>query len=131
MTRGNARQDIVHDDEDRIRVLTDLERTAHRFEWEVLAFAIMSNHLHLLLRMSRPNLAKRMQVFLSGYALWSERRRRRPGHLFQGRYKPEMIEDETDCLGSAVARSAATGRSGGGDRAGGYEGSMTTWNPAR
>jgi hypothetical protein len=36
-----------------------------------------------------------MQAFLSAYALWSARRRHRPGHLFQGRYKAEMIEDET------------------------------------
>ena len=37
-----------------------------------------------------------MQAFLSGYAVWSAKRRRRPGHLFQGRYKAEMIEDESD-----------------------------------
>jgi hypothetical protein len=36
-----------------------------------------------------------MQAFLSAYAVWSARRRQRPGHLFQGRYKAEMIEDET------------------------------------
>jgi putative transposase len=95
MSRGNARQDIVHDDEDRTRLLLDLERTVNRFEWDVLAFVIMSNHLHLLLKTPRPNLGKGMQGFLSAYALWSARRRRRPGHLFQGRYKAEMIEDES------------------------------------
>jgi REP element-mobilizing transposase RayT len=95
MTRGNARQDIVHDDEDRTRLLSDLERTVNRFDWELLAFVIMSNHLHLLVKTPRPNLAKGMQAFLSAYAVWSARRRRRPGHLFQGRYKAEMIEDES------------------------------------
>jgi REP element-mobilizing transposase RayT len=95
MSRGNARQDIVHDDDDRTRLLADLERTIDRFEWEVLAFVIMSNHLHLLLKTPRPNLGKGMQSFLSAYAVWSARRRRRPGHLFQGRYKAEMIEDES------------------------------------
>jgi putative transposase len=95
MTRGNARQDIVHDDDDRIRLLVDLERVVDRFEWEVLAFVILSNHLHLLLKTPHPNLAKGMQAFLSAYAAWSARRRHRPGHLFQGRYKAEMIEDES------------------------------------
>jgi REP element-mobilizing transposase RayT len=95
MTRGNARQDIVHDDDDRVRLMADLERTVHRFEWDVLALAILSNHLHLLLRTPKPNLAKGMQAFLSAYALYAARRRCRPGHLFQGRYKAEMIEDET------------------------------------
>ena len=54
----------------------------------------MTNHLHLLVRTPRPNLARGMQAFLSSYALWVGRRKRRPGHLFQGRYKAQIIEDE-------------------------------------
>jgi putative transposase len=38
MTRGNARQDIVQDDDDRTRLLTDLERSVLRCHWELLAF---------------------------------------------------------------------------------------------
>ena len=95
MTRGNARQDIVQDDDDRNRLLTDLERSVLRCDWELLAFAILSNHLHLLLKTPQPNLGKGMQAFLSGYAVWSAKRRQRPGHLFQGHYKAEMIEDES------------------------------------
>src|SRR5689334_7999776 len=94
MTRGNARQDIVLDDDDRARLLADLERSVTRSGWELLAFVVMSNHLHLLLRTPRPNLARGMQAFLSAYALRSARRHRWAGHLFQGRYKAEMIEDE-------------------------------------
>jgi hypothetical protein len=41
MTRGNARQDIVYNDDDRGRLLADLERTVHRFAWQALALAIM------------------------------------------------------------------------------------------
>jgi REP element-mobilizing transposase RayT len=95
MARGNARQDIVHDDDDRRRLLADLERAVVRAGWEVLGFAVLSNHLHLLLKTPRPNLARGMQAFLSGYAQWCGRRRRRAGHLFQGRYRAEMIEDES------------------------------------
>lgn len=95
MARGNARQDIVHDDEDRHRLVSDLERAVTRSGWELLAFVVMSNHLHLLLKTPRPNLARGMQAFLSAYAQWCGRRRRRAGHLFQGRYKAEMIEDES------------------------------------
>jgi len=60
MTRGNARQDIVQDDDDRKRLLTDLERSIVRYDWELLAFVILSNHLHLLLKTPQPNLAKGM-----------------------------------------------------------------------
>jgi hypothetical protein len=48
MTRGNTRQRIVHDDDDRTRLLGDLERTVLRLGWELLAFVVMGNHLHLL-----------------------------------------------------------------------------------
>src|SRR5262249_8403982 len=95
MSRGNARQDIVRDDDDRYRLLTDLERVVVRHDWELLCFVVMHNHLHLLLKTPRPNLAKGMQAFLSAYALRAAWRHRRPGHLFQGRYKAEMIEDES------------------------------------
>ena len=48
MTRGNARQYIAHDDDDRRRLLADLERVVDRSGWLVLGFVIMCNHLHLL-----------------------------------------------------------------------------------
>jgi len=54
----------------------------------------MGNHLHLLIKTPRPNLALGMQQFLSSYARWHGLRHRRVGHLFQGRYRAEMIEDE-------------------------------------
>ncbi len=95
MSRGNARQDIVHDDDDRRRLLDDLERVVTRCGWEVPCFVVMTNHLHLLVKTPRPNLSRGMQNFLSAYAQWCQRRRGRPGHLLQGRYKAEMIEDET------------------------------------
>ena len=48
-----------------------------------------------MVKTPRPNLGAGMQSFLSGYAIWAGRRWRRPGHLFQGRYRAEMIEDES------------------------------------
>jgi REP element-mobilizing transposase RayT len=95
MARGNARQHIVRDDDGRHRLIDDLERVVGRTGWELLSFVVMSNHVHLLLKTPRPNLARGMQAFLSAYALWCCRRRRRQGHLFQGRYKAELIEDES------------------------------------
>ena len=95
MARGNARQKIVRDDVDRRRLIDGLEHTVTRRGWELLSYVVMDNHLHLLLKTPRPNLSAGMQGFLSGYALWAGRRRQRSGHLFQGRYRAEMIEDES------------------------------------
>jgi REP element-mobilizing transposase RayT len=96
VARGNARQYIVHDDDDRRWLLDDLERAVGRPGWDLLSFVVLSNHLHLLLNTPRPNPGRGMQAFLSAYARWWGRRRRRRGHLFQGRYKAELIEDDSD-----------------------------------
>jgi putative transposase len=95
MARGNARQKIVRDDADRQRLIDALEQTVIRCGWEILCYVVMGNHLHLLVKTPRANLSAGMQSFLSGYAIWSGRRWRRAGHLFQGRYRAEMIEDES------------------------------------
>jgi putative transposase len=95
MARGNARQKIVRDDADRRRLIDGLEQTVVRHGWELLSYVVMGNHLHLLVKTPRPNLGAGMQGLLSGYAIWAGRRWRRPGHLFQGRYRAEMIEDES------------------------------------
>jgi putative transposase len=95
MARGNARQKIVRDDADRGRLIDGLEQTVVRHDWELLCYVVMGNHLHLLLKTPRPNLGAGMQGFLSGYAIWAGRRWRRLGHLFQGRYRAEMVEDES------------------------------------
>jgi REP-associated tyrosine transposase len=95
MARGNGRQDIVGDDADRQRLIAGLEKAVLRSGWVLYAFVLMTNHLHLVLKTPRANLAKGMQVFLSGYANWWGRRHRFGGHLFQGRYRTELVEDET------------------------------------
>jgi putative transposase len=95
MARGNARQKIVRDDADRSRLIEVLEQTVNRCGWELASYVVMGNHLHLLVKTPRPNLGVGMQSVLSGYAIWAGRRWRRQGHLFQGRYRAEMIEDES------------------------------------
>ena len=93
MARGNGRQDIVQDDADRGRLVACLERAVRRSGWSLYAFVFLTNHLHLVLKTPRPNLAKGMQLFLSSYANGWARRHRHCGHLFQGRYRTELVED--------------------------------------
>jgi putative transposase len=95
MSRGNGRQDIVRDDDDRDRLQQELGRAAVRCGWKVYAFVILSNHLHVVLKTPQPNLARGMQGFLSAYANAWARRHRFCGHVFQGRYRTELVEDET------------------------------------
>ncbi len=93
MSRGNVRQDVVDDDHDRQQFMELLAAQAAR--WEVISFVLMTNHFHLLVRIPIANLAAGMQRFLSAHAKGIAVRHQRPGHLFQGRYKAELIEDES------------------------------------
>ena len=93
--RGNGRQDIVCDDADRERLKEQLGKAAMRCSWRVYGFATMSNHLHVVLKTPEPNLSRGMQSFLSAYANGWSRRHRFSGHVFQGRYRTELVEDET------------------------------------
>ena len=90
MARGNVRQEIVRDDADRGRPIEVLEQTVSRCGWELASYVVMGNHLQLLVKTPRPNPGVGLQSFLSGYAIWAVRRWRQ-GHLFQGRYRAEMI----------------------------------------
>jgi hypothetical protein len=68
MARGNGRQNIVRDDVDRDRLQEHLGKAALRCGWRVYAFAIMPNHLHIVLKTPQPNLARGMQAFLKRVA---------------------------------------------------------------
>ncbi len=95
MAREHGRQDIAADDDDRCRLLVCLERAVNRSGWVLYAFVVLTNHLHLVLKTPRLNLAKGMQLFHSSYANGWARRNQHSGHLFQGRYRTELLEDET------------------------------------
>ena len=90
--RGNARAQIFRSDDDRNRFLQLLKYSADRFKAEVLCFVLMGNHFHLMVRTYRPNLSRWMHWLIVSYSVYFNRRHRRSGHLFQGRYKSLLVE---------------------------------------
>ncbi len=92
--RGNNRQAIFFDDVDRRTYLRILGRTVHLCEWRCLAFCLMLNHVHLLIETTRPNLGVGMHRAHGQYAQTFNRRHRRCGHVFQGRYGSVTVDDE-------------------------------------
>ncbi|MBN1492175.1 MAG: transposase [Phycisphaerae bacterium] len=93
MSRGNARRPIVRDDGDRARRLAWLERTVMLYRWRLHAFCLMDNHEHLYVETPEPNLSAGMQHLNGSYTSYFNRRHRRVGHLFQGRFKAVLIEN--------------------------------------
>ncbi len=75
-------------------MLEHLEESVIRYHWQMFAFVFMPNHIHLFFQTPLPNLSRGMQRLLSGYANWFAKRHQKPGHLFQGRFRAELIEDD-------------------------------------
>lgn len=92
ISRGNERRVIVRDDRDREKRLHWLQRTVEIYGWRLHAFAVMRNHEHLFVETPQANLSAGMQFLNGSYTSYFNRRHRRVGHLFQGRFKGHLIE---------------------------------------
>lgn len=92
--RGIEKRRIVDDDEDREDFTARMGAIALDTGTSVYAWALMTNHAHILLRSSTAGLPTFMRRFLSGYAVFYNRRHKRYGHLFQNRYKSIVCEED-------------------------------------
>ena len=93
-SRGDRREAIFEDDLDRVSFLKIVGRTFERLHVHALAYCLMDNHYHLVLCTPRANLAAAMRQINSSYTQAYNRRHEKIGHLFQGRYKSILIEED-------------------------------------
>lgn len=94
MIRGIEQGSIVRDDTDRKAFVERMGKLAKGSGTSIYAFALMTNHAHILLKSGTNGLPTYMRRLLSGYAQFFNRRHRRVGHLFQNRYKSIICEEE-------------------------------------
>jgi REP element-mobilizing transposase RayT len=98
LSRGNERKDIFDDDRDRVIFLDTVGEMSERFEMNVYAYVLMGNHYHLMVRTERANLKKAMHWFGTTYTQRFNMRHSRNGHLFQGRYKSILVQNDAYLL---------------------------------
>jgi REP element-mobilizing transposase RayT len=94
MLRGINRQDIFEDDEDIQRLLETIVRYKEICKYEVYAYCIMSNHVHLLLKETEDTISNAVKRISGSYVFWYNKKYERCGHLFQERYKSEAVETD-------------------------------------
>jgi REP element-mobilizing transposase RayT len=94
IVRGIERRNIVDDDLDRENWVARTGRVADDTRTAIYAWALMSNHAHMLLRSATSGVAVFMRRILTGHAVAYNRRHRRHGHLFQNRYKSIICEED-------------------------------------
>lgn len=96
--RGDRREDIYEDDEDRAAFLKVLGEVVSQFNWVCHAYCLMSNHYHLLIETPDANLGRGMRQLNGVFTQTSNRRHQRTGHLFQGRYKAILVDKDAYLL---------------------------------
>ena len=91
-SRGNERRDVFRSKADRERFLFYLATATERYHARIHVYCLMSNHYHLLLETPEGNLSQIMRHINGAYTTYFNTKRKRAGHLFQGRYKAILVE---------------------------------------
>ena len=97
-SRGDRREPIAKDDQDRQAFLSILAQGLDRFDAAVLAYCLMGNHYHLVLTTRQANLSRLMRQINGVYTQAFNRRHGVVGHLFQGRFKAILVDSDSYLL---------------------------------
>jgi REP element-mobilizing transposase RayT len=92
LSRGNHREPIFKDDQDRRHFVEALAEACSKTGWQVHAYVLMPNHFHLVAETPQPNLVAGMKWLLGKYTNRFNRRHKLTGHLFAGRYKAMLVD---------------------------------------
>jgi REP element-mobilizing transposase RayT len=92
MHRGNAGSDIFKSIRDREKFLEYIGKAVERYDLKVHTYCLMTNHYHLLIETPHPNLSQAIKWINVGYVAYFNRKQRRSGHLFQGRFKAVVVD---------------------------------------
>lgn len=95
LNRGQRREAMVQDDQDRERFLSDIGRAAGLFGTSIHAYCLMTNHFHLIVETPEGNLSQAMHWLHASYSGHYNRRHHCSGHVFQGRFKAILIDAGT------------------------------------
>jgi len=98
ISRGDRREDIVVDDEDRLIWLEVFSQVCYRFNWRCHAWCLMDNHYHIVIETIEGNLSQGMRQLNGVFTQKTNRRHGRVGHVFQGRFKAILVQKDAYLL---------------------------------
>lgn len=95
MVRGINRQDLFEDDEDRQRLIETLALYKEKSGYRLYGYCMMSNHIHIILKEEKESISLIMKRISSSYVYYYNLKYSRCGHLFQERFKSEVVENDS------------------------------------
>ncbi len=99
LNRGNNRGDVFADDPDRVGFLNALAKTKDRYPFRLFGYCLMSNHFHLLIRPEAGQSISRILQSLTVAHTWRHHKRHQTsGHVWQGRFKSPVIQNDAHLL---------------------------------
>lgn len=98
MCRGNHRNDVFRDREDCQVYLRILQKAKEELGFEIYSCCLMTNHVHLLIGTDENGIGNIMKKINMRCSIYFNRKHNLIGHLFQGRYRAELIEEDNYIL---------------------------------
>ena len=99
ITRGNNRKRIFQSHDDYLKFLELLKRQKSKQPFYLYAYCLMPNHIHMLAEMQDDPISRVMQGLLTSFSQYHNRKYRKVGHLFQGRYKAILCQSDSYLAG--------------------------------
>ena len=96
--RGIDKQDIFLDNEDRNKFIKELKQLKEKYSYEIYAYCLMSNHVHIAIYDTENNISKIMQSIGIRYSIYFNKKYDRVGHVFQNRFFSKTIETRENFL---------------------------------
>ncbi len=90
--RGNDKQDIFLDNQDYKKFIKELTHTKEKYHYQLYAYCLMTNHIHLILFDKENNFSKAMQSLAVSYSSYFRKKYDKVGHLFQNRFLSKCIQ---------------------------------------
>lgn len=94
MLRGINKQDIFLDNQDRSKFLKELRLSKEKFRYEIYAYVLMNNHVHLAICDENDKLSDIIHKLGTSYAMYFNKKYKRVGHVFQNRFKSICVDTE-------------------------------------
>ena len=92
--RSINQQEIFYDNSDHKKFIKCIQQTKEKYVYELYAYVLMNNHIHMLINAKDNNMSKIMQSLAISYAMYFNKKYNRIGHVFYNRFKSKNIETE-------------------------------------